>query len=51
MTGKFQLKGGNEPSSDISLNWSDMRSGFGYKLLDDILRDTKISIKKWREVK
>lgn len=37
MSEKFQLKGGlKEPSSDISLNWRDMRSEFGYKLLDDI---------------
>ena len=34
MTVKFQLNGGiYEPCSDISLNWSDMRSVFGYKLL------------------
>ena len=31
------LKGGiYEPSLDILLNWSDMRSGFGYKLLAKI---------------
>lgn len=38
MTGKFQPKGGiYEPSSDISLNWSNMRSVFGYKLLGEIV--------------
>ena len=37
MSGKFQLKGGiSEPSSDIPLNWRDMRSEFGYKLLYEI---------------
>ena len=37
MTGKFQLKGViYEPSSDIPLNWGDMRSMFGYKLLSEI---------------
>jgi len=40
MTGKFQLKGGiYEPSSDITLNRSDMRSVFGYKLLYVIVRE------------
>lgn len=30
----FQLKGSiKEPSLDIPLNWRDMRSAFGYKLL------------------
>jgi hypothetical protein len=37
MTGMFQPQGGiYEPSSDIQLNWSDMRSMFGYKLLPEI---------------
>jgi len=37
MTGKFQPKGGiYEPSSDIPLNWCDMRSVFGHKLLSVI---------------
>jgi hypothetical protein len=37
MSGKFQLKGGiYEPSSDIPLNWRDMRNEFRYKLLYDI---------------
>ena len=31
MIEKVQLKGGIcEPSSDITLNWRDMRSEFGY---------------------
>ena len=39
MTGKFQLKGGiYEPSLDTPLNWSDMRSMFGYKLLSESAR-------------
>ncbi|MCK4735444.1 MAG: hypothetical protein KAT65_23525 [Methanophagales archaeon] len=38
MIGKFQLKGGiSEPSSDITPNWRDMRSEFGYKLLYEIV--------------
>ena len=38
MSEKVQLKGGIcEPSSDIPLNWSDMRSEFGYKLLGAML--------------
>ena len=37
MTVKFQPKGGIcEPSSDTPLNWSDMRSVLGYKLLGEI---------------
>jgi hypothetical protein len=36
MTGKFQPKGDiYELSSDMPLNWSDMRSVFGYKLLSE----------------
>ena len=39
MSEKFQLKGCIcEPCSDIPLNWGDMRSEFGYKLLCDIGR-------------
>jgi hypothetical protein len=34
MIEKIQLKGGIcEPSSDITLNWRDMRSEFGYTTL------------------
>ena len=48
MTGEFQPKGGiYEPSLDIPLNWSDMRSGFGYKLLSEIMPNT-IIIECWR---
>lgn len=37
MIEKYQLKRGiYEPSSDISLNWREMRSEFGYKLLGEI---------------
>jgi hypothetical protein len=46
MIGKFQPQGGiYRPSSDISLNWSDMRSGFGYKLLSEM--DFIEGKKKW----
>ena len=38
MSEKLQLKGGiSEPCSNIPLNWRDMRSEFGYKLLYVIL--------------
>ena len=38
MSGKFKLKGGiSELSSDIPLNWRDMRSEFGYNLLGDMI--------------
>ncbi len=37
MIGKFLSKEDiYEPSLDIPLNWSDMRSMFGYKLLSEI---------------
>lgn len=37
MSRKFQPQGGiYEPSSDIPLNWRDMRSVLGYKLLGEI---------------
>jgi hypothetical protein len=37
MTEKFQPQGGiYEPGLDIPLNWSDMRSVFGYKVLCEI---------------
>jgi len=39
MIEKFQLKGCIcEPCSDISLNWRDMRSKFGYTTLYEIAR-------------
>ena len=42
MCEKFQLKGCRyEPSSDIPLNWSDMRSVFGYATLGDIAEMVK----------
>lgn len=52
MTGMFQPKGDiYEPSSDIPLNWSDMRSVFGcmfgYKLLGETMPNT-IIIECWR---
>ena len=38
MIEKVQLKGGIcEPSSDIPLNWRDMRSEFGYTTLYSIV--------------
>ena len=46
MSDKFQLKGSIcEPDSDIPLNWSDVRSVFGYTTLSEILnlaKDLKI---------
>jgi hypothetical protein len=45
MTGKFQPKGSiYELSSDIPLNWSDMRSVFEYKLLCSILHPHHLNI-------
>ena len=40
--GGVQSKGGIcEPCSDISPNWDDMRSKFGYTTLGDVLRGRK----------
>jgi hypothetical protein len=39
MIENVQLKGGIcEPSSDITLNWRDMRSEFGYTTLGEMAR-------------
>ena len=36
---EVSVEGGiSEPSSDILLNWRDMRSEFGYTMLGDIFR-------------
>ena len=38
MAAKFQLKEGiSEACSGITLNWGDMQSEFGYKLLYEIV--------------
>ena len=49
MTGKFRPQGGNEPSSEIPLNWSYMQRVFGYKLLSAIPENERESQKPTRD--
>ena len=37
----------SEPSSDISPNWKDMRSGFGYATLSEMPEPAFMKLQKW----